>query len=85
MAAPNGNTNAVKGKLARVALDRALEIRSPTDRHFTLIQIWDKLIDDAIDGDKQAAAMIIDRLDGKPRQEVDVALTQHESALDDLK
>jgi len=71
--APIGNQNAVRAKLARAALDKALEKRSPTDRYFSLIQIWDKLIEDAIDGDKQAAAMIIDRLDGKPAQSVEVS------------
>lgn len=71
--APIGNQNATRAKLARAALDKALEKRSPTDRYFSLIQIWEKLIEDAIDGDKQAAAMIIDRLDGKPAQSVEVS------------
>lgn len=86
MPAPTGNQNATRAKIARTALEKAMEKRSPTDRFFTLIQIWDKLIEDAIDGDKQAAAMIIDRLDGKPSQSVDIEanITSHERAIDDL-
>lgn len=86
MAAPTGNQNATRAKLARAALEKALDKRSPTDRYFAIVQIWEKLIEDAIEGDKQAAAMIIDRLDGKPSQSVDVEanITSHERAIDDL-
>ena len=71
--APKGNNNAVKGKVARAALEKALERRgSPIDRYNAVVAIWDKLIEDAMDGDKQAAAMIIDRLDGKAAQSVEI-------------
>jgi len=71
MAAPANNKNAANAKVAKAALERALEIRSPIDRYQTLVEIWDKQIVNALNGDIAAATMIVDRLDGKPSQAID--------------
>lgn len=74
--APKGNTNATKGAIARNALIKALERRSTgdtselSDRFSVLVDIWDAQIKKALDSDSQAATMIVDRLDGKPKQAV---------------
>ena len=65
-----GNKHAGNPRMARKALERALELRSPVDRYRTLVEIWDRVIQSALDGDNQAANMIVDRLDGKPAQEI---------------
>lgn len=69
MAAPLGNQNA-KGahnrKIWKSVIDKRLEERA------ALVPIVDKLIDQALDGDKQAADMLMNRTDGKPPQSVDV-------------
>jgi len=87
MAAAQGNNYRGNSDQAKRALQRALAIRSgekdPTE-HVTefqaLVDIWDKQIDKALAGDikdvdNQSAQMIIDRLDGKPRQAVDTTLS----------
>jgi len=71
MAAPANNKNAANAKVAKAALERALELRSPIDRYQTLVEIWDKQIVNALNGDIAAATMIVDRLDGKPSQAID--------------
>jgi len=71
MAAPANNKNAANAKVAKAALERALELRSPIDRYQTLVEIWDKQIVNALNGDIAAATMIVDRLDGKPSQGID--------------
>lgn len=78
--APKGNKNAASGQLAKRALIKALEIRSGhaepdelLDRFKPLVEIWDKQLDKAIeDGDNGSANMIVERLDGKAKQVVDV-------------
>lgn len=72
--APIGNTNAANAKVAKAALERALDIRSPTERYQTLVHIWDKQIDKALEGDLSAAVLIIERLDGKPAQSIDTTV-----------
>jgi hypothetical protein len=41
-----------------------------SDRMSVLVEIWEKQIDQAIDGNHQSATMIVERLDGKPKQAI---------------
>lgn len=72
--APEGNTNATKGAKARQALIKAIEAKSTgitpvvIDKMQCLVDIWTKQIDQALEGDNTSASMIIDRMDGKPKQ-----------------
>ena len=72
--APEGNTNATKGAQARQALIKAIEAKSTgeapvvIDKMQCLVDIWTKQIDQALEGNTHSASMIIDRIDGKPKQ-----------------
>jgi ADP-dependent phosphofructokinase/glucokinase len=75
--APAGNQNAKNGKQARQALELALsnygkENKEVSSKIKTLVDIWDKQIKQAIEGDNHSACTIFDRLDGKPGQTVDL-------------
>jgi len=74
MGAPVGNTNGAKAKRWQKAIERALA-RSGGDIDAGLNPIADRLIAAATAGDKDAIREIGDRLDGKPKQSVDVDLT----------
>jgi len=64
--APIGNTNKAKGKAVASMIAKRLEERQ-------LLQvIVDAQLDKAADGDYQAANMIFDRLDGKPKQQTEI-------------
>ena len=67
-----GNNNAGKGRIATQALGVALskggESEAVSSSIKTLVQIWNAQIALAKEGNPQAAAMIIDRLEGKPGQ-----------------
>lgn len=71
-----GNQNAARAPIARNALMKALERRSTgitsdlPDKFSVLVEIWDAQITKAVEGDSQAATMIVDRLDGKPKQAI---------------
>ncbi len=74
--APKGNQNAVKGFQARQALDVALghegkDVQVSTKMK-TLVKIWNAQIKKAKDGDNHSAAMIVDRLDGKAAQSIQI-------------
>lgn len=79
MGAPIGNDNASKGKRWKNVLIKRLEALQAMEK------IADSLITEAMTGNIQAIKEIGDRIDGKPMQEMDISVTQHESALDDLK
>lgn len=70
-----GNNNASKGKPWRDAIDKALkqfktdEIKAKT----ALFNIATKVVEKALDGDKDAIQEIGNRLDGRPAQSVEVA------------
>lgn len=66
MAAPVGNQNAAKGKRFASTLARRIEELQAMDG------IIDALIRNALDGDMPAIREIGDRLDGKPRQQIDL-------------
>lgn len=75
--APKGNQNAAKARLAYNALIKALKKRSGLEYtepgredYKILIDIWEKQIDQAIDGNPYSCSQIFDRLDGKPSQNV---------------
>lgn len=75
--APKGNNNAGKGREATKALFQALAIESELkdedaviSRYKALVDIWRVQITKAKDGDNQSANMIVERLDGKPKQAI---------------
>ena len=75
--APKGNSNASKGKEATKALYQALSIASGMkeekdvlSKYRALVDIWLKQIDLAKEGNPGSATMIVDRLEGKPKQAV---------------
>lgn len=77
--APKGNNNAANAHFAKQALIKALEVRAGyrsanaiLERFRTLVEIWDKQINQALEGDNASAQMIVERMDGKAKQVVDV-------------
>ena len=83
MAAPKGNQNGRKeNRLITDALRRVV-----TQNPEKLKIACEKVLEDAMEGDKYALSFIADRLDGKPSQSVDMTVTQtsHEDALDALE
>ena len=70
-----GNNNATKNKPFAEAIDRALRKRSKTERAAGLLQVAEKLIDMAAEGDMQAIKELADRTDGKSKQTVDAKTT----------
>ena len=73
MAAPLGNQNAAKDRVWRAAVLRALERRSRVDQVAGLDAIADKLLDACEAGDMQALKELGDRLDGKPKQQIEAS------------
>ena len=88
-----GNKNAANGRFARQALEKALKKASGHDvpegreQFEVLVDIWQKQINNAMEGDKAAAQMIVERLDGKPKQEIeqDITIAAHEDWLDEFE
>lgn len=86
MAAPKGNNFAGNALIAKKALEHSLlkyQNEAPTgekaSKFKALVEIWDAQIEKAVSGDPQSANMIIDRLDGKPKQQTEVSGTlEHE-------
>lgn len=83
--APKGNKNAARGQMARDALIKAIERmhddpeeyydfkkRPVISKIMPLMQIWFRAIDEAKNGNMQATNTIMDRLDGKAGQHVDI-------------
>ena len=68
MAAPIGNQNAVKGTRWRNAIEKALENRCKSDGQKALVQIAERLLEKAMDGDVSALRELGDRMDGKAAQ-----------------
>jgi len=65
--APKGNNNGGKGKVVRSVIAQRLAERA------ALTEMVDRLIDQAIEGDKAAIGMIFDRVDGKPAQSIEAS------------
>lgn len=74
MAAAPGNNYAGNAKVAKAALERALEARSRIERKDMLEAIWDAQITAALSGERDSAQLIIERLDGKPQQSIDAVV-----------
>lgn len=79
MAAPKGNNFAGKALIARKALLDALAVRDGTQEkkegiatYNTLVDMWDKQIDKALEGDNDSFKHIVDRLDGKAPQDINL-------------
>ena len=74
--APKGNSNGSKGRKATDALHRAIDVRDghkemPAGEEYSvLVAMWDKQIEKALDGDGSSMNMIVERLDGKPKQAI---------------
>lgn len=80
MAAPKGNNHNGNAQVAKKALEHAMlahqgeEPKGETVSKFkALVDIWKAQLAKAIDGDTQSATLIIDRLDGKPRQSTELS------------
>lgn len=83
--APKGNKNAAKGRKALQSLEMAIvrmhddpdeyddfKKRPVVQKIRPLIEIWFRAIDEAKNGNMQATNTIMDRLDGKAGQNVDI-------------
>jgi hypothetical protein len=76
--APLGNNNAGRGREATNALEKALYQDANEDapqciaKFQALVDIWKAQIAKAKDGDVSSATMIIDRMEGRPTQAVDI-------------
>jgi len=75
MAAPKGNTNALKGKIVEDILRKAL-IQDDYNRLRVGMQ---KVLDQASGGDRWSIEFIRDTMDGKPKQQIDHANAEGES------
>jgi hypothetical protein len=71
MAAPAGNQFAVKAKRWTMAIERALQKRSKSDQLEALDVLAEKLLAACDGGDLQALKELGDRLDGKPKQQIE--------------
>jgi hypothetical protein len=79
MAAPKGNNFAGNALIARKALMDALAVRDGTQgpkegiqAYNTLVDMWDKQIDQALEGNNDSFKHIVERLDGKAPQEFNI-------------
>ena len=68
--APEGNQNAAKGRRWRNAIEKALERRSKVDAQEALIELAEKLLAAADNGDAWALKELGDRYDGRPAQAI---------------
>jgi len=66
-----GNQAAAKGRRWADAISRALEQRSKADQIAELDKLAEKLLDLCREGDLGALKELGDRLDGKPRQQLE--------------
>ena len=73
MGAPSGNQNAAKAKMWHGAIMRALERRGGGDKLAALDLLAEKLLDAVADGDLPAIKELGDRIDGKPKQQVELS------------
>ncbi len=69
-----GNNNATKNKPFADAIERALLLRSKTEQAAGLLEVANKLIDKAIEGDMAAIKELADRTDGKAHQSIDAVV-----------
>ena len=69
--APVGNQNARKNKPWESAIKRALARRASGDSEAALNNLADKFLDAVQNGDLSAFKELGDRLDGKPKQQIE--------------
>lgn len=67
-----GNQNAAKGKRWAAAIESAIERRVSEGKLKGLEELADKLIDAVLAGDLDAIRELGNRLDGKPKQQLEV-------------
>ena len=70
--APEGNKNAARGAECRQALKRALSRKSTKTYREGLDLVMDEYVSAACEGESWAIRDMIDRLDGKPVQAVEL-------------
>lgn len=77
MAADKGNNYAGNARVARKALLDAMAVRDGTQdpkkgvqQYNTLVDMWDKQITKALEGDNDSFKHIVERLDGKATQPI---------------
>lgn len=85
MSAPKGNSNAAKGKIFFDALHKAIKTyenkKRKVKRGEALDRIARKLIEETLDGSGWAMQELINRLDGRAHQSIDVGGTiEHKHA-----
>lgn len=73
MGAPTGNNNATKKRPWADAINRALETHKPLEQRQRLDALAASIIAKAMDGDIAALKEIGDRLDGKPKQQIEAS------------
>lgn len=73
MGAPVGNQNAAKAKVWAAAIERALAKRAGSDRIAALDALAEKLLALCDEGDLGALKELGDRLDGKPKQQIEAS------------
>lgn len=73
MGAPLGNQNAAKGKRWANAIDKALENRCKSDGQQALVELAEKMLSAAENGEAWALKELGDRLDGKAAQSMTIA------------
>lgn len=69
-----GNKNALRGRIWRDAINRALEKRSKADAAEALDVLAEKLLVEAEKGDIQALKELGDRLEGKASQPIEASV-----------
>jgi hypothetical protein len=74
-----GHGNRAKGKRCQSVIAERLEAKA------ALAVIVDALIDKAMDGDLAAAKEIFDRMDGKPKQQVDLGGQEDNPIISEIK
>lgn len=73
MAAPVGNSNAAKGKAWADAVKRAIRTKYGKEWEQSLEELAAKLVEAADQGDLQALKEVGDRIDGKPKQQIEAS------------
>jgi hypothetical protein len=73
MAAPVGNNNAAKGKAWAEAVKRAIRAKYGVEWEEALQTLAAKLVDEADGGDLAALKEVGDRIDGKPKQQIEAS------------
>lgn len=77
--APNGNKNAIRGKVWRDALDKAIKQyvnkKNGIERGQALFKIATGVVEMALAGNKDAIQEIGNRLDGRPHQSMDIGFS----------